>query len=394
MSETERCYAQIEKEALSLTWAAEKFSMYLLGRFFHMETDHKPLVPLLSTKSLDALPPRVLRFRLRLMRYSFTIIYTPGKHLCIPDTLSRALLPTIGDSTGLEQSVEAFISSVVSTLPATSGRLLSLQAAQAQDEILSQVAQYCRAGWPQKNPKGPIKKFWMTRNELSLHNDLLLRGNRIVIPANLKQEILHKLHEGHQGIVKCRLRAKESVWWPGISDDIHNSDICCRDFQITTEPMMPTKLPERPWEKLASDLFQFKGNTFIIVVDYFSRYIEILKLTTTTSASIIAALKTIFSRHGIPDILVTDNGPQHISQEFDEFSKSYNFIHQSSSPYHPQGNGEAERAVRTVKSLLKECTDPHLALLLYRTTPLPFCNYSPAQLLMGRRLRSPVPILP
>ena len=114
----------------------------------------------------------------------------------------------------------------------------------------------------------------MTRNELSLHNDLLLRGNRIVIPANLKQEILHKLHEGHQGIVKCRLRAKESVWWPGISDDIntfiHNCDICCRDFPITTEPMMPTKLPERPWEKLASDLFQFKGNTFIIVVDYFS----------------------------------------------------------------------------------------------------------------------------
>ena len=119
-----------------------------------------------------------------------------------------------------------------------------------------------------------------------------------------------------------------------------------------------------------------------------------MKLTTTTSASIIAALKTIFSRHGTPDILVTDNGPKYISQEFDEFSKSYNFIHQSSSPYHPQGNGEAERAVRTVKSLLKECTDPHLALLSYRTTPLPFCNYSPAQLLMGRRLRSPVPILP
>ena len=147
----------------------------------------------------------------------------------------------------------------------------------------------------------------MTRNELSLHNDLLLRGNRVVIPANLKQEILHKLHVGHQGIVKCRLRAKESVWWPGISDDIntfiHNCDTCCRDFPITTEPMMPTKLPERPWEKLASDLFQFKGNTYIIVVDYFSRYIEIRKLTTTTSASIIAALKTIFARHGIPDVL-------------------------------------------------------------------------------------------
>ena len=100
-----------------------------------------------------------------------------------------------------------------------------------------------------------------------------------------------------------------------------------------------------------------------------------------------------FSRHGIPDTLVTDNGPQYSSQEFSEFDKSYDFKHQTSSPYHPQGNGKAEHAVRTIKSLLKDCSDPHLALLSYRTTPLPFCNHSPAQLLMGRRLRSPIPTL-
>ena len=158
--------------------------------------------------------------------------------------------------------------------------------------------------------------------------------------------------------------------------------------------MMPTKLPQRPWEKIASDLFEFKGKTYIIVVDYFSRYIEILKLSTTSSASIITALKSIFSRQGIPNVLVTDSGTQYASQEFHEFSTSYNFNHQTSSPYHPQGNGKAERAVRTVKSSLKDCKDPHLALLSYRTTPLPFCNYSLAQLLMGRRLHSAIPILP
>ena len=157
---------------------------------------------------------------------------------------------------------------------------------------------------------------------------------------------------------------------------------------------MPTKLPERPWEKIVSDLFEFEGKIYIIVVNYFSRYIEILQLSTTTSASIITAQKTLFSRHGIPDVLVTDNGPQYASQEFSEFSKSYNFTHRTSSPYHPQGNGEAERAVRTIKQLLKDCKDPHMALLSYRTTPLPFCNYSSAQLLMDRRLCSSVPILP
>ena len=174
----------------------------------------------------------------------------------------------------------------MSTLPATPNRIEQLRKAQEQDKTLSQVIHYCKEGWPEKKLKGPIKKFWMGRNELSLHDNLLLRGSRIVIPFELRQEILHKLHNGHQGIVKCRLRAKESVWWPGISDDIntfiHNCDTCCRDFPITTQPLIPTKLPERPWEKVASDLFELKGTPYIIVVDYFSRYIEILKLTTTT----------------------------------------------------------------------------------------------------------------
>ena len=105
--------------------------------------------------------------------------------------------------------MEAFISNVVSTVPATSDHLVSLQTAQAQDELLLQVIQYCKARWLQKNPKGPIRKFWIRRNEPSLHNDLLLYGNTVVIPGNLKQKILRKLHDGHQGIFKCRLRAKE-----------------------------------------------------------------------------------------------------------------------------------------------------------------------------------------
>ena len=396
MSDTEKRYAQIEKEALALTWAAEKFSMYLLGRSFCMETDHKPLVPLLSTKNLDDLPPRVLRFRLRLMRYNFSIIYTPGKFLYISDALSRSPLPQSTDSHDLQEPVEAYIANVVSSLPATPGRLDTLRTAQKQDKVLSQVAHFCKVGWPEKKPNGPTAKFWFVRGELSLYDDLLLRGQRIVIPSDLREDTLQRLHEGHQGMVKCRLRARDSVWWPGISSDIsnfiHQCDTCCENFQITTEPMIPTELPKRPWEKVASDLFELKGTPYIVVVDYFSRYIEILKLTTTTSASIISALKAIFSRHGIPDSVTTDNGPQYASKEFNQFAKSYNFTHQTSSPYHPQGNGEAERAVRTVKSLLKNCTDPHLALLSYRTTPLPFCSYSPAQLLMGRHLRSPVPM--
>ena len=126
-------------------------------------------------------------------------------------------------------------------------------------------------------------------------------------------------------------------------------------------------------------------------MDYFSRFIETQKINSTTSSSIIGALKLIFARHGIPDPVVTDNGPQYSSNEFQSFAKSYSFSHVTSSPYYPRANGEVERAIRTLQNLLKDVKDPYLALMSYRATPLPWYNLSPAQLLMGRRIRTVVP---
>ena len=126
-------------------------------------------------------------------------------------------------------------------------------------------------------------------------------------------------------------------------------------------------------------------------MDYFSRHIETQKLSSTTSSSIIIALKSIFTHHGIPDVVVTDNGPQCSSSEFETFAASYNFSHITSSPYYLRGNGEGERAVRTLKNLLKEAKDLYLDLISYRVTTLPWSNLSPSQLLMGRRLRTVVP---
>ena len=117
--------------------------------------------------------------------------------------------------------------------------------------------------------------------------------------------------------------------------------------------------------------FVLNGVSYLLIVDYFSRFPEIIKMKTTTSASIIEALKTIFSRHGIPETLISDNGPQYASQEFTNIARSYNFCHVMSSPHFPQSNGQAERTVRTIKKLLKESDDPHMALLTYRTTPFP-----------------------
>jgi hypothetical protein len=130
---------------------------------------------------------------------------------------------------------------------------------------------------------------------------------------------------------------------------------------------------------------------YIVVVDYYSRYIELSELRNETADDVIRVLKSIFARHGVPMTCVSDNGPCYSSAQFAEFARSYGFSHQTSSPRYAQANGASERAVQTAKSLIKKAADPFLALLSYRSTPLEN-GYSPAQLLMGRQLRSTVPI--
>ena len=145
-------------------------------------------------------------------------------------------------------------------------------------------------------------------------------------------------------------------------------------------------------EKVATDLFELKSCTYLLVIDYFSRFIEIALLKGTTSADVILHLKSIFARHGIPETVYSDNGPHYSSHLFKEFARDYQFIHITSTKF-PQSNGEAERAVKTVTNLLKKSEDPYLALLAYRTAPLQ-CGYSPSELLMSRKLRNTIPMLP
>ena len=150
-------------------------------------------------------------------------------------------------------------------------------------------------------------------------------------------------------------------------------------------------LPNHPWERVAADLFQLNGSTYLLVVDYFSRYPEVIQLTSTTSKSVISSLKSIFSRHGIPSVLMSDNGPQFDSSDMKEFANTYGFNHITSSPHYPQRNGLVERTVKTIKALLRHTNDPYLALLSYRSTPLPWCNFSPSELSMGRKVKTDIP---
>ena len=400
LTDTERRYATIEKEALAATWACEKFSDYVTGLDFLLETDHKPLVPLLSSKELAKMPARIQRFKMRMMRFNPRIQHVSGKQQIIADALSRA--PTGHPSEVdliLIAEVETYADTILTALPATEQRLQQLITAQKVDEMCIRIREYCTTGWPAYMPHLPLlRPYWENRGHFAIVDNILLYDDRLVIPQSMRLEILESIHQGHLGVSKCRARARVSVWWPGMSkiieEMVSKCVTCAINRPIQKEPLMPSALPDRPWQRLGSDLFHYRGKTHMIVVDYYSRWIEVKRLKDETSQSVIDALKDLFAQHGFPEILISDNGPQYSASQFQQFAKAYGFNHVTSSPNFPQANGEAERAVRTIKTLLRKNQDDiYLALLIYRSTPL-HNGFSPSELLMGRKLRTQIPTLP
>ena len=218
------------------------------------------------------------------------------------------------------------------------------------------------------------------------------------MPPSLRRQMLNLVHESHLGIIKCKQRACEVLYWPAMNSDIEETvKNCtkCADFQRKqpSEPLIPTETPGLPFIMVGTDLFNFESNTYLLTVDYYSKFIEVDRLQDLRSKATIEVLKAQFCRHGIPEVIRNDGGPQFASKDFARFCKEYGIAHKTSSPHFPSANGEVERAVQTVKRLWRKATDKQLALLDYRTTPLEGVNLSPAQLLMGRRPRNKLPSL-
>ncbi|CAB4029512.1 PREDICTED: uncharacterized protein K02A2.6-like, partial [Paramuricea clavata] len=172
----------------------------------------------------------------------------------------------------------------------------------------------------------------------------------------------------------------------------------CAEFQVKqqNQPMQSHDVPDRPWSRVSTDLFTLGNKDYVVLVNSYSDFLEVGKLKGTTSSAIIEFLKEQFSRHGIPDVLVSDNGPQYTSREFTDFTTEWEIKHVTSSPYHARSNGKSEWGVKIAKNLFKKAQkdnkDPWLALLDYRNTPTEGVQTSPCQRLMSRRTRTPLPV--
>lgn len=216
----------------------------------------------------------------------------------------------------------------------------------------------------------------------------------------MKKIALQAIHEGHMGIEKSKQWGRSCMYWPSMNEDIETlvkeCEICNKFATVNRkEPMIPHQIPSRPWEKVGVDYFTLYSQDYLIMVDYFSKYPEVVPVSSKTAAATIKVMKTTFAHHGIPNTVMADNMPFN-SAEFREFSKQWQFTITTSSPKYPQANGLVERNVQTIKRLFRKAieanTSTELALLEFRNTPITGMELSPAQLLMSRRLRSVVPM--
>lgn len=215
------------------------------------------------------------------------------------DTLSRSPVTTDGDleASSLEELAQIAMDACISELPASQTTLRDLEQA---DPVCSTIIKYCQDGWPGKTNLSEVTQpYWEARSHLTLNGNLLLHDRRIVIPASKQQKVLEKLHAGHQGIQRCRLRDQRSVWWQGLPSRleqyIRSCPQCAKENRQVIEPFIPSPLPAHPWQKVAMDLFQHENTNYLIAVDYFSRYSEVISLSATTSKHIIRALKSMFA---------------------------------------------------------------------------------------------------
>ena len=176
------------------------------------------------------------------------------------------------------------------------------------------------------------------------------------------------------------LSARSSVFWPGLTADVNNMAKNCETCQKHAPKQGQEQIfvheptATKSWSKLASDIFDIKGKSYIVIADYYSRFPYVKQLPNITSRSIINVFKTLFADHGFCDMLVTDNGPSYVSQEFETFLRDCSIKHITSSPMYPQSNGFAESMVKVMKNLITKSfeanEDPNWALLAYRATPL------------------------
>ena len=398
LATAERNYCQFEKEALAIVYGVKHFHNYLYGQRFTLITDHRPLLGVFGTgcRIPDMASARMIRWCLMLQDYTYDLVHKAGERHQNADALSRLPcnppprerdIPMPGEVIQLLKAVES--------MPITAKEIANQT---RRDSTMSKVQQYVLMGWPTSIDEH-FKAFHRVKGELSIVDNCILRGARMIIPPPLRKQVLEELHEGHPGMTRMKALARSYVWWPHLDEDIERHVGACMSCQDTrpSPPVAPLQVwdwPQNPWQRLHADYAgPVEGRYILVVIDAHSKWIEAVVTYSQTASATVNAMRRMFATHGIPQKCVTDNGPCFASKEFTTFLETNGVESVRSTPYHPATNGLAEKAVQTVKQGIakqrgsRPLEEKLLAFLLtYRVTPHCTTGVTPSELLMGRIL--------
>lgn len=358
-TENEKKFSASELETLAVIWAIERFHQFVYGREFTLRTDHKCLSYVLNGAAEGTkAPARIVRWAYRLLPYTFDVVYLAGKMNTVADALSRR--PVEGDSIN-EESTSLSILSILRDTEAI--RVPELVEATLQDDTLQKIKDFVLNGWTGKSKNDDVlKPYYHIRDEISVIDGVLCRGEKVIVPAVLRGRLIMQAHFSHSGIVKMKSNMRQLFWWPGMDGEIERHVRQCSCFQETIPrdtPVQNVEWPNTPFTHLALDIAGPKTDRdnkqfyILVVIDYHSRYIITrVYYKPITSRDIIELLRSIFATYGYCLKITTDNGSVFVSLEMKNFLRINGISHICSSLYNPQSNGLVERVNRNLKKVL------------------------------------------
>ncbi|XP_054280695.1 uncharacterized protein K02A2.6-like [Macrosteles quadrilineatus] len=391
LSKSESQYSQLDREALAIVFSIGKFFNYLYGRKFELITDNQPLTRIFHPKDVPPMTAgRLLRYAVFLRGFEYNIKHRKAEQHQNVDFLSRTFQTTEhrGIDTALnkeEDEIEQNSILQISSINITSD---SISKETAYDPGMKDLMKQIKEG-----ANDPI---------YSTNQGIVFRGERVYIPRSLRSHVLEELHATHIGMVRMKRLARLHCYWPGIDKDIENKvrscAACALQSKQPTKVFHPWEIPKENFERVHMDYAgPFNGHHFLVVIDAKSKWPEVrITKNAPSTATTIEFLNDIFSTHGYPAVLVSDNATIFTSQEFTDFCRQRGIFQKFIAPGHPATNGLAERYVQTLKTSLKNCAeDPRKniksqiqdILFRYRAVPLQ-CGQPPAELYLNRKIRT------
>ncbi|EFO87345.1 hypothetical protein CRE_31410 [Caenorhabditis remanei] len=412
LTDTEKRYSQIEKEALALVYTVKKSHKFVFGRKFSLQTDHKPLLAIFGdSRDLPVHSQnRLVRWATTLLAYNFDISYISTAKFSKADWLSRMIqnYPRDEDDVVIAEIIEEDDDEdqFPTHLPVTSEDIR--KSSETDGEISTVIELVSNNSWKPK-PSSDIEKYWKRyKDRLKIIRNCLLIDDRVVVPKKLQEAVLTQLHEGHPGVIKMKQKARAYVFWRGLDSEVERAVLRCSNCQEQSKmpivaPLNPWPAPKKPWSRIHVDFAGPVDGTYLLVaVDALTKYAEVKMTKTISAVATVDLMEEIFCVHGFPELIISDNGTQFTSSLFKNMCKTHGMQHSTTATYYPRSNGAAERMVDTLKRGLAKLkgtgsiTRQLLTKFLYhyRNTPHAALNgMTPAEKHFNRKIRTNLSLL-